>query len=315
LLNGMKDRALLSTEIIETGKLMKFGSFEGRMEDISCPLCKGNEQPRVIFKSSEGVGFCKCRNCNLLYASPRFTEESMLQIYENEAFASLSNYEKWSYDEWKRNRPRSHNIEQQKLLLVKKHLSEGNRILDVGCGVGLFVFEANKSGFLCEGIEPSLRLSEAGRKALSVPVHNLQVEEFNSPYRFAGIIIWDVLEHVYDPVRMVKKCASLLDDKGFLFAQVPNHRGISNLFKTLACSLNLRKNFKHFGFPWHVYSFDRKSLSVLMNKAGLKPIHFESWSHLLKDKKNGLISQIVINVVRQRCLSDYVVCIAQKTDG
>ena len=297
-------------------KVVKFGPFEGMVEDISCPFCKGEDQPSLIFRSLEEVGFYKCRSCNLMYASPRFTEESILQIYENEAFADLSLYEKWSYDEWKHNSPRSYNIEQQKLLLVKKHLPEGSRILDVGCGVGLFVFEANKSGFLCEGIEPSLRLSETGRKAFSIPVHTLQIEDFNPPYKFTGIIIWDVLEHLYEPVRVVKKCASLLDDKGFLFAQVPNHRGISNLFKTSVCSLNIRKtNFKHFGFPWHVYSFDRKSLSVLMNKAGLKPIHFESWSHLLKDKRDGLISQIVINIVKHQCLSDYIVSIAQKTDG
>jgi len=293
---------------------MKFGPFEGSIEDAACPLCvERNSSAQLIFKNRDGIGFYKCLGCNLMFASPRFTEESLLKIYENKAFADLSMYDKWSYEEWRQSSSRSYNIEQQKILLVKRYLPEKSRLLDVGCGTGLFVLEANQSDFLCEGIEPSMRLSGICRNVLKVPVSTAQIEDYNPAYKFNGIVIWDVLEHLYDPVRVLRRCRELLEPDGFLFLQVPNHKGISNSYKTHLYSLGLKKNnFKHFGFPWHVYSFDRKSLSVLSRQAGFKPLLFESWSHLLKDGKTGSLSQIIINLTKQSCLSDYIVCVAQK---
>jgi SAM-dependent methyltransferase len=293
---------------------MKFGPFEGPVEDASCPLCvKRDSSAQLIFKNMDGIGFYKCLNCNLMFASPRFTEESMLKIYENDSFADLSMYDEWSYEGWRQSRSRSCNIEQQKILLVKRYLPEKSRLLDVGCGTGLFVLAANQSGFLCEGIEPSVRLSKIGSDILKVPVSTAQIEAYNPAYKYNGIVIWDVLEHLYDPARVMRRCRELLEPNGFLFLQVPNHKGISNAYKTQLSRLGLKKNnFKHFGFPWHVYSFDRKSLSILSDLAGLKPVLFESWSHLLKDGKIGPLSQVIINLVKQRCLSDYIVCVAQK---
>lgn len=294
-------------------EVTRFGHFEGMTEDLtSCPLCDGNSS-FLVFRISGGVGFYKCRNCNLMYASPRFTEESMLKIYENEKFADLSDFDNWAYDRWSQTGNRSYNIQQMKIMLIKRYLSAGNRILDVGCGTGLFVLEANKNRFLCEGVEPSSRLSEIGQNILNVPISTMQIEEFNPPHKFSGIIIWDVLEHVYSPAGILKKCFELLEAGGFLFLQVPNHRGISNRYKTLLYRLKLKGTaYKHFGFPWHVYSYDRESLSVLLNKTGLNPVLFESWSHLLKDGKNSFIARTLSGFTKKLCLSDYIVCAAQK---
>ena len=292
---------------------MKFGQFEGVLENTFCCVCEKDNPSRLILKNKEGVGFYKCRNCNLMYASPRFTEESMLKIYENEKFADLSDFDNWSYDRWSQTGNRSYNIQQMKIMLIKRYLSAGNRILDVGCGTGLFVLEANKNRFLCEGVEPSSRLSEIGQNILNVPISTMQIEEFNPLHKFSGVIIWDVLEHVYGPAGILKKCFELLEAGGFLFLQVPNHRGISNRYKTLLYRLKLKgTDYKHFGFPWHVYSYDRESLSVLLNKTGLNPVLFESWSHLLKDGKNSFIARTLSSFTKKLCLSDYIVCAAQK---
>ncbi|MDI1471845.1 MAG: class I SAM-dependent methyltransferase [Thermodesulfovibrio sp.] len=297
----------------------KFGPFEGILEETTCPVCRETNEvskvpeAKLIFRSHGGIGYYRCSQCNLMYASPRFTEESMLKIYEREEFADLSEFNNWSYEKWKESRNRSYNVQKLKIMLVERYLSQGDRILDVGCGTGLFILEANKKGFLCEGVEPSLMLSNICKNVLKVPVNHTLLENFVPPYKFNGIIIWDVLEHVYNPVRIIKKSFELSEWGGFLFLQVPNYRGISNQYKNLLCRLGIRDNeYRHFGFPWHVYSFDKRSLSFLLGKTGFKVILFESWSHWLKDGwRNPLLKKLSI-YLRKWCLSDYIVCVAKK---
>ncbi|HTZ18832.1 MAG TPA: class I SAM-dependent methyltransferase [Dissulfurispiraceae bacterium] len=288
-----------------------FGRFEGILEETGCRICEA-EAGRLVFRGDDGIGYYLCGKCGVMYASPRFTEESMVTIYENEAFADLSVYNNWSYETWKKAGSRIFHTTQQKVALLKRYLPEGSRVLDVGCGTGIAVLEANRNNFVCEGVEPSVRLSEIGLNVLKVRVTTGNVETFSPGYRFNGIVIWDVLEHLYDPVRIVKRCTELLEPGGFLFAQVPNFRGLSNSYKTWLCRIGLKKVFKHFGFPWHVYSFDTRSLGYLIELGGLNPLHFESWSHLLKEGKRGMIARTTIDIVRKFCMSDYIVCIARK---
>ncbi|MBW2114551.1 MAG: methyltransferase domain-containing protein [Deltaproteobacteria bacterium] len=92
----------------------------------------------------------------MAYVSPRFTEKSLSQIYESDAFIDQSFYDQWSYEKWKsENKGRSYISQHLKIRLIKRFLTEKDRILDVGCGTGLFCLEASKQGLNVEGIDPS----------------------------------------------------------------------------------------------------------------------------------------------------------------
>jgi 2-polyprenyl-3-methyl-5-hydroxy-6-metoxy-1,4-benzoquinol methylase len=292
------------------GKTIKFGDFEGTLKETYCPLCPSEIIPKLLFKGINEIGLYYCPHCHIVYASPRFTEESLLKIYESEAFADLSFYERWSYEKWKESKDRSYIVSHRKVMLVKEFLPEGSRILDVGCSTGLFVLEASRQGFLCEGIDPSFRLTEIGRKTFKISLHSGNIDEFEPRYRFRGIMLWDVLEHVPNPIHIVKKCYNLLEPEGFLFLQVPNYKGISDSCKMYMCRLGLRRSF-NFGFPWHIYAFDKRSLSYLMKVSKFSPVRFESWSHFLKDNNEGVLFYIA-TLFKRFCLSDYIICIARK---
>jgi len=294
--------------------LVKINEFSGILEAVACPICVSPPSPQLVFSSSNGIGFWHCPECDIQYASPRFTEESLLEIYENEAFTDLSFYDGWSYDRWKKeNKNRSYITQVLKLQILNRIVSENDRILDVGCGTGLFCLEASRHGQRAEGIEPSIMLVDIGRKVLNLDLHQGLLEDFDPGHRYKAIVVWDVLEHVYNPVELVKRCNYLLEEGGYLFAQVPNYDGISNRFKTFLCKKGLKKtDFKHFGFPWHIFSFNKKSLATLLRAGGFTPVLFESWSHMLKDGAESLLSRFIISVSRRFHLSDYITCLAQK---
>jgi len=174
------------------------GQFSGDIENVSCPICDHPPEPKLIFRSSNGISFWLCPECTTMYASPRFTEKSLSQIYESDAFLDSSFYDNWSYEKWKReNKGRSYISQQLKIRLIKRFLKKTDRILDVGCGTGLFCLEASRQGLNVEGIDPSEMLINIGRKTFGIPLHHGLIEDFNPGYKYKGIVVWAVLEHVY----------------------------------------------------------------------------------------------------------------------
>jgi SAM-dependent methyltransferase len=298
----------------ESARSITSGKFTGKLEDASCPICVNAPSPELVFKTSNNVGIWKCPDCEIMYASPRFAEESLFEIYENEAFIDESFYHNWSYEKWREeNTERSYIPQTLKIQLVRKFLSQGDRILDVGCGTGLFCLEAGKQGLNAEGIDPSHQLIELGRRLFEIPLRHGQIEDFDPGYKYKGIVLWAVLEHVYNLKDLIKRCGYLLDDGGYLFIDVPNHEGASNRFKTFLSQKGLKKSdFKHFGFPWHIYSFNKKSLSHLMRACGFEPVLFEFWSHLLKDGASGRMARIAVRLTQKFEFSDYITLVAKK---
>lgn len=294
------------------GGRVRWGPFEGEMESVGCKICGRQDERDINYRGSIFSVYC-CSRCHLMYSSPRFTEKSLLAICENEGFSDLKVYQDWTYEKWREQGSRSYHTEKAKVETLKKYVPEGGRVLDVGCASGLFVLEARRQGFLAEGIEPGKMLSDIARNVVGIPVTCTEVEQFFPPYRFDAVMIWDVLEHLYDPVRVTRRAADLLRPGGILIAQTPHYLGLSHRLKTRFCQLGLRRNhFKHFGFPHHVYSFDRRSLTALLAQAGLKPLQFESWPRQMKDGQNDLLSSFIISATRRWCLSDYLMCIARK---
>lgn len=290
------------------------GEFSGHIENVSCPICNFPPDPKLVFRSSGGIGIWLCPKCTIMYASPRFTEESLSQIYESDAFIDPSFYDQWSYEKWKReNKNRSYISQCLKIQLIKRFLTEKDRILDVGCGTGLFCLEASKQGLNVEGIDPSKMLIDIGSKTFKIPLHHGPLEDFDPGYKYKGIVVWAVFEHVYNLINLVNRCGYLLEEGGYLFIDVPHYQGISNRFKTFLCRIGFKKDdFKHFGFPWHIYSFNKKSLSSLMQACSFDPVLFEFWSHLLKNGTKGFFADIMISLTQKLALSDYITLVAQK---
>jgi len=292
--------------------LVEYGGFKGQLEETSCPTCGSDALRKLIFKDGE-IGFYVCDQCNLQFASPRFTELSMLNIYEQENFTKdYKDYREWNYSDWVKSGDRSYTVSLEKVKLIAEYLPKGSRILDVGCSIGLTVFLANKNGFDAQGVEPSKELFLIAKNSIGVPVENLQIQEFENSHPFDGVVIWDVLEHLYNPIEVLAACSSRLVPGGYLFAQIPNHRGVGNKLKELLCRVGLRKKYKHFGFPWHVYSFDKESLQKMFAKVGLTTIRFESWSKALMDAKSDPVSRFRIFLAKRFATTDYITVVARK---
>lgn len=150
------------------------------------------------------------------------------------------------------------------------------KLLDVGSGAGICVNAARKYGFDAIGVEPSERGAQLSRKNYSIYVIcDLLKEDDDLPRDFGVLTLWDVIEHVPDPVEMVTNCALHLVEEGYLVLETPDEgaliRKIIRRLSTFSRAFDLRNNMY---YRAHRYYFTTTAMRKLLERCGFDEIHF-----------------------------------------
>lgn len=104
------------------------------------------------------------------------------------------------------------------------------RVLDVGCGSGFFLDQAREAGCETSGVELNRAAAEKarvrGHKIFSGLLHDLNPEATGT---FDLITLFQVLEHVSEPVLVMKDAATFLNPGGYIVVAVPGAEGANRL--------------------------------------------------------------------------------------
>ena len=302
-----------------SGDLVDCRGWRGLLEPGVNPFGASGRERRVV-TDEFGIEYWYDPATDIYFASPRFSQESLNREYQRTtSHIDTSQFDEFDRASWERAGDRQYQVSRLKVELVSRWLPPGGRILDVGCHVGLFVILAREAGFASEGIDVSEEAIRVGTESLGIPrlvsgtVENAGFEHAS----FDGVVIWDVLEHLYNLVEVMEHCAAVLRPGGYIFAQVPNHRGITARLKTLACRLGVRgRRYWHFGYPWHLYHFSPASLRHLAKRVGLETVDIRSFSHRSKDGRGnrGIVGPLN-GWIERWALSDYLFIVARKPLG
>ena len=241
------------------------------MDSQACPVCKKTDLQVYLEGDAEALDasmigssrktlsagrILRCRKCEFGFRQSRFDERSLAELYRKmdpQVYeAELSGRSKTAL---------------RHLNIVRRYVREG-RILDVGCASGCFLSLAANEGFESTGVEPSDTLSCRAKAALGArgTVWACILEQAPvSAGSFDAITLWDVLEHVPDPLAMLQRCRTLLRPGGHMFLNVPDLDSIQ---------ARLLKNRWPLLLPEHLNYFNRPSLRLCGQKADLKLIRF-----------------------------------------
>jgi SAM-dependent methyltransferase len=143
---------------------------------------------------------------------------------------------------------------------------EANRaVLDIGCGPGLFLLAMREQGWQPAGVEPS---EEAGKRAreAGLPVFASVEACLAEKKSFEAATLLNVLEHVRDPLAVLRSARSALRPGGILTVRVPND------FSSLQEIARARSGKP----PWwvappdHIHYFDFPSLEKTIESCGFQ---------------------------------------------
>jgi len=254
------------------------------MEYVACNLC-GSRNSEVLYSStlpasptagdiahfrctSSGYGrhhtIVKCRDCGLVYVNPHRKADTILHNYE-EVVDEL-------YVEEREGRVLTF---QRNLRPLEELMppDPGRRLLDVGCHVGVFLEIAQERGWETWGVEPSRWAArEARSRGLQVIEGTLDQARL-ADESFDVITMWDVIEHLTDPLRDLRESHRLLRKGGLICIHT------MNIESPLARLMGPR-------WPWlmemHLYYFSRRTLGEMLRKAGFTVVKMVTQGRFLR---------------------------------
>ena len=197
-----------------------------------------------------------CRRCGLAWQDPLPDRETLQRLYRempDEVYLSEQAGRRRAFRRGVR-------------LLGRACGGRRGRLLDVGCSAGLGLEVAAADGWDVFGVEPSLPLGRIAQQRFG---ERIVLSSFEDAALEAGsfdaMAIWDVLEHMRDPVLALAKAASGLRAGGWLAVNVPNVESL------IARSLGARWPLL---LPEHLYYFSPRSLRRLLARAGFESPRF-----------------------------------------
>lgn len=238
----------------------RFGRIpEELLHERPCPTCGSTESRPELEK--DHMVIVRCSACDLVYVNPTFDESHYQQVYASAAYQNIVRDLGISSHEYRVER-----FGRERVDLMSAHLRQLDRpprYLDIGCSTGFVVEAARSQGWDAVGIDLNPSAVDYGRsRGLDLRESSLEDAGFEAG-SFDAVSLFDVIEHLFDPVRTLKASVKLLAPGGILFVYVPNYDSASRL---------LMGQHAHFIWPTHHLNYyTPQTVTDLMRRLDLTP--------------------------------------------
>jgi SAM-dependent methyltransferase len=214
---------------------------------VECAICGA---PARVLGSRNNYRIYKCLACGTYFTWPLPTGGESLKIYSEDYFSRAANG--FGYADYDRDKQVMIPTFEKYLDILDRFLPAKGALIDVGAATGFFLKLAVDRGWTGIGFEPSAHASAAARgKGLDV-----RTSVFDSdclrPESADAITLWDVIEHVPDPVGLLRTVHSTLRPGGLVAINTPDSGSL--LARALGSKWHLVVP------PEHLFLFNQASL-------------------------------------------------------
>lgn len=233
-----------------------------------CPLCFNAKG--YYLRKLNSIPLLRCNACNMVFADMaekvcNYKPETILSVHRSEPLASVAYFD-LIIDE-----------------ILNKYSGVKIRILDFGCGSGMFLRRARKKGLIPYGVDIS-DYSKIASQAFDLRIIHSDLIQYNFPSNYFDVVFSHAtFEHLYEPFKIAEELFRILKPNGlFITSGVPNYNTLS--VKGL-------KNFDNNYPPGHVNFFEVETMRFLYEKIGLKSIDISTY---------GFNVWILLNMLKRR---------------
>ncbi len=278
----------------------KYRKYLGKSR--KCLICNNDPlgKKRVIWAKDKYFKAIKCHTCKLITVDPGLTPFGLKKYYQENMIRRISQKKKM------RDRFIQYDLDKN---FLEQFINKG-KVLDVGCGGGIFLSRLNKK-FDKYGIdldESSIKFAK-NKFNYNFKIESLENDSFKKN-TFDLIIFRGVIEHLYDPKKIILRARELLKNNGkFFFCATPNANSFCaelyrenwnlwhpiqhiNLFtvETLhkLCGINkfkiLGSDYPYLNTPYENFENDYKKLTTFIKNFGKKKTKLKSppfWGNML----------------------------------
>ena len=247
------------------------------MKQISdCPVCQNNIFEKYLEVQDYTVSNKKfqivvCKSCDFKFTNPRPDQDEIGEYYKAESYISHSNTSKGLIAKIYHS-VRKYTLK-RKINLINRLYPQKGKLLDVGCGTGMFLNEARGNGWKVNGIEP-----DSGARQIAEEINKSTIKtEILSSFqheKFNIITMWHVLEHVHLLNETVDWLKERITEDGSIIIAVPNHESKdAEIYQA---------QWAAYDVPRHLYHFSQKSIKQLFEQKGFRleetlPMKFDSF--------------------------------------
>ncbi|MGQ0553737.1 MAG: class I SAM-dependent methyltransferase [Planctomycetota bacterium] len=239
---------------------MSAGPGDG-LREMPCLFCGGHDE-RLRFRDGP-FRVVECRRCGLVYVNPRLSPERLHQMYQEEYWQS-ERASSFGYSAYLADAPLYLRTYRLRSRIIRRQRPTPGSVLDVGCAAGFFLAVMAEQGWQTTGIELSEPMVSYARDTLHLP--DVRQGDLLSvalpPAHFDLITLWDVVEHLEDPLAHLRAAARALKPDGLLLLETQN---VSSLFARL-----LGRRWQHYKHEEHLYHFAPASLERLLEQTGFR---------------------------------------------
>ena len=215
--------------------------------DPACALC-GSRDRRTKFE--EGAhAIVTCTQCDLTYVTPRMTGELLLSaVYDADYIADRALHERTFRRRWRG---------------IRRHAPKTGRALDLGCADGAFLAVLREAGLQVQGVEPTAMAAAARERLGDDAVLQVPIEVLRLPHAHYDLItLWDVLEHLPDPLACLRAARDWLHPDGLLVLETQDVRSFA--------ARVLGRRWHHYKHAEHLHHFHAETLQRALSESGFE---------------------------------------------
>lgn len=221
----------------------------------TCDLCGESEFDVISSADRHGqqLDTGVCRNCGLVAHMQIPTEEELHQFYSEDYRQDYHGELTPSHRRVMRAWYNGRRIFEQ----LQPHLTPGQRLLEVGAGIGCTVKVFDLNGWQASGIDPNVGFLDYSREHLQSPISVGNLYDLPSQPEYDVVLLIHVIEHFRSPKAALQHIRQLLPTGGKFYVECPN----------LAAPFATQPRMFHFA---HIHNFTPRTLQWMAELCGFR---------------------------------------------